>query len=89
LAPPKPKTSKAANLASDDMDIDDIIAAIKGDDDPKKDIPAHSPMKVPADAKCAHCGNSVRRGEDGIWVRTGGLLHPKCFEAKYGKSEGA
>jgi len=87
LAPPKPKQSKKAPAKpdSDAMDIDDIISAIQGDDNKKEDLPAHSRMKVPADAKCAHCGGSVRRNDDGVWVRTGGMFHPKCFDEKYGK----
>jgi hypothetical protein len=84
-----PKSQKAkdeteSKAKADDMDIDDILAAIEGGDK-KTSIPAHSNMKVPADAKCAHCGGSVRRGDDGYWVRTGGMFHPKCFEEKYGK----
>lgn len=89
LAPPKPKADPKPKSDSkpkaDELDIDDILAAIEGEDDKKTTLPAHSKMKVPADAKCAHCGGSVRRGEDGVWVRTGGMFHPKCFDQKYGK----
>jgi len=89
LAPPKPKKQSKPKadpkVKADDMDIDDILAAIEGEDDKKESLPAHSKMKVPADAKCAHCGGSVRRGDDGVWVRTGGMFHPKCFDQKYGK----
>lgn len=65
-----------------DLDIDDILSLITGD--PKDDVPEHTVMdSVPASAVCSECRQKIDAGSKGIWIKSKGVLHPKCFDLKY------
>jgi hypothetical protein len=81
--------------SSDELDINDILAAIEGKD-PSPAAAAPGSCLTPeqkqqlqrcpcsVDSKCSHCSQKIPRGTDSIYIRGLGMYHVACAEQKFG-----